>query len=132
MSPNYRWWMDRTWSFRRIWYSVYGQGWQIQSWQSTVLIHSGGFGTESSDRVNRFRPDIVQYWSIQEDLVLSLRTGLTDPGLTEYSIPLFMEKLDSDLESAKVRCCCCLLCSHCSNWTMVIKKFWSMVIGYVR
>ena len=38
----------------------------------------------------------------QEDLILSLRGGLTDPSLAEYNISLFMEKLDSDLESAKV------------------------------
>ena len=40
---------------------------------------------------------------MKEDLILGLREGLTHPALTEHSIPLFMEKLDSDLESAKVK-----------------------------
>ena len=40
---------------------------------------------------------------LKEDLILGLREGLTHPALTEHSIPLFMEKLDSDLESAKVK-----------------------------
>jgi len=38
----------------------------------------------------------------KEELVLGLREGLTHPALAGHSIPLFMEKLDSDLESAKM------------------------------
>jgi len=87
----------------------------------------------SSFSVNHLREDIFEslavYFPIdftppkglaasvtKEDLVLSLRTGLTDPGLTEYSIPLFMEKLDSDLESAKIESVECLseLVARCS------------------
>jgi len=37
----------------------------------------------------------------KSDLILALRSGLSAPSLADFSIPLFMEKLDSDLESAK-------------------------------